>query len=47
MPIVPGLGDTEIGSGPNGGQLTGGEFGMASRRALNAASRKVLGAAAR
>lgn len=43
MPIVPGLGDAEIGTGPNGGRLTGGEFSVASRRALNAASLEVLG----
>ena len=44
MPLVPGRGDFDLGSRSKGGQSTGGEFNMASKRTLNAANLEALGA---
>ena len=44
MRVVPGRGNRDLGSGSNGGQSTGGDFSMASKRTLNAANLEALGA---
>ena len=44
MPVVRGRGDLDPGSRSNGGQSTGGEPNMASKRTLNAANLEALGA---